>query len=402
MTIQRLAIHPAPFKPSCLSIPPSPFSPLSPLTPAARHKKRTPSGLLRTSHETEPVPAAPLQWLWTCHACRSAYPLGATRRCLDDGHRFCAGTTVVMKWRHDGQKRRVKRHKACASEFDYMRWKCWGRWKQAALMSKPSARTKRVEDGDNSDRSARKKDCWTQCDYPSQCRWGKRVGIHTPSPTPTRTTFSFNDSSINTSVLNTPINLPSLDDCFVTSPSPDSSLEGTVGVLGRALEASAKRRKSLESVSPTSLLNLEFSQTSAVFDVEMVDSEDPENVLPSTSTCTIIDDSCIDPALLALSTVDTPYGSHSASSSAAKITSSERSRTVDKLKTLLTLSSPRPSRRHIELLPVSSAQRKLRKRHAMSSLPLQDPLVGKDEPTVERFSPLEGGRRWDESSLNVV
>ena len=200
MTKQRLAIHPAPFKPSYLSIPPSPFSPLSPLIPAARPETRaaiTPP--LTTELNTQSVPAAPLQWVWTCHACRSAYPLSTTRHCLDEGHYFCAGTTVVKKWRHDGPKRRVKRHKACASEFDYLGWKSWGRWKRAALTSKPSARTKRVDDRDNSDGSARKKDCWTQCDYPSQCRWGKRVGIHTPSPTPTRTTFQM--STLRTTLI---------------------------------------------------------------------------------------------------------------------------------------------------------------------------------------------------------
>jgi hypothetical protein len=24
------------------------------------------------------------------------------------------------------------------------------------------------------------KDCWNACDYPSECRWGKRFGVHTP------------------------------------------------------------------------------------------------------------------------------------------------------------------------------------------------------------------------------
>jgi hypothetical protein len=403
MPKQRLAIHPAPFKPSHLSIPPSPFSPLSPLTPAARPGIRAPCTLLKTETKTQSVPAPPLQWIWTCHACHSAYPLGATRRCLDDGHHFCAGTTIVKKWRHDGPKRRVKRHKACASAFDYMGWKGWGRWKRVSLTFKPNApRTKTPSGGKHCGESSAPKDCWTQCDYPSQCRWGKRVGIHTPSPTPTRTTFSFDNSSINTSVLNTLIDLPSLDDCFVTSPPPDTDLQGNVGALGRALKASAKRGMSLGSVSPTSPLKMEFSQTSAVFDVEMVDSEGSEETLAGPTTSTTVDDSCIDPALLVLSNVDTPYSPHCARASVAGATSNERSRTVDKLKTLLSLSSPRPSRRHIELLPVSNAQRKLRRRHAMSGLTLPEPLVGQQEPAIERFSPLEGGRRWNESALNVM
>lgn len=138
MPKQRLAIHPAPFKSSHLAIPSSPFSPLSPLTPATKPGTGTTSTSIVTTDlsirsvpDTRSVPATPLQWLWTCHACHSAYPLGATRRCLDDGHHFCAGTTIVKRWRHDGPKRRVKRHKACASEFDYRGWKGRGRWKRA-------------------------------------------------------------------------------------------------------------------------------------------------------------------------------------------------------------------------------------------------------------------------------
>ncbi|KAF3035744.1 hypothetical protein E8E11_000831 [Didymella keratinophila] len=212
----------------------------------------------------------------------------------------------------------------------------------------------------------------------------------------------FNVTSINTSVLNTPIDLPSLDDCFVTSPRPDAGLEGTVGALGRALEASAKRRKSQGSISPTSTLRMEFSQTSAAFDVEMVDADGPEETLAGASTYTTVDESCIDPALPALSNVNTSYSPHSASASAIEVPSNERSRTVDKLKSLLSLSSPRPSRRHIELLPVSNAQRKLRRRHAMSGLTPQESLVGQHEPTIERSPSLKGGRRWNESGMNVV
>ena len=247
----------------------------------------------------------------------------------------------------------------------------------------------------------KEKDCWGDCDYPSQCRWGKRVGIHTPSPTPTRTTFSFANASINTSLLNTSINLPSLDDCFATSPPPDTALEGNAGALGRALEASAKRRKSLGNASPTSPLKIEFSQTSAVFDIDMIDAEDPA-MFHVTSTSAVVDEHCIDPALLALSDVDTSYRSQSASTSAVEIEIRERSRTVDKLKTLLSMSNPRPPRPHIELLSVSNEQKKLRRRHAMSGLTLQQPLVGSQEPTIERLSPLEGVRRWNGSALNVV
>ena len=28
-----------------------------------------------------------------------------------------------------------------------------------------------------------KKDCWHNCNYPSECRWGRQYGLHTPTPT---------------------------------------------------------------------------------------------------------------------------------------------------------------------------------------------------------------------------
>ena len=37
-----------------------------------------------------PPPSNPYPWLWKCHLCNSIYRLGVTRRCLEDGHFFCA------------------------------------------------------------------------------------------------------------------------------------------------------------------------------------------------------------------------------------------------------------------------------------------------------------------------
>lgn len=149
-----IAIHP-PFKPSLLSIPPSPFSPRSPLIPPTKFENQscnTPTGASRTSvlqeidisdASTTPAPSAPLPWLWTCHSCSTSYPLGATRRCLVDGHRFCAGTTVIKRWRNDGPRSKIKKHRACGSEFDYVGWRSWGRWRQTS----PSSSRSRIRDG---------------------------------------------------------------------------------------------------------------------------------------------------------------------------------------------------------------------------------------------------------------
>ncbi|KAF1930341.1 uncharacterized protein M421DRAFT_418657, partial [Didymella exigua CBS 183.55] len=97
-----------------------------------------------------------------------------------------------------------------------------------------------------------------------------------PSPTPTPTTLPTSGFTIDTSVLNTPIDHPSLDDCLATSAPPSLELEAedSAGALGSALEVSAKRRKSQDIASPTSLLEIESAQTSAVFDIEMVNAED--------------------------------------------------------------------------------------------------------------------------------
>lgn len=84
------------------------------------------------------------------------------------------------------------------------------------------------------------KDCWNRCDYPSECRWGKRVGIHTPSPS----TPNFPPTSL------------SLEPPSSTSPDPDLNLRRSQTGNGNnkdfftTLLASAKRRKSAHVPSP--------------------------------------------------------------------------------------------------------------------------------------------------------
>jgi hypothetical protein len=156
-----------------------------------------------------------MKWLWVCHMCHRQYNLSVTRRCLDDGHYFCAGISVVRS-RKDGS-RRLRRHKACASEFDYAGWKDWGVWNRnlLTLTEQQKQRNKACDsvfDGDDSEdedleeipstasvvfpivagvpshasswkvaRPSRPvKDCWNHCDYPSECRWGKQFGVDTP------------------------------------------------------------------------------------------------------------------------------------------------------------------------------------------------------------------------------
>ncbi|KAI9843811.1 MAG: hypothetical protein M1837_006071 [Sclerophora amabilis] len=148
---------PAPFRPSSLrnstSAPGTPLS-IIPMTPPAS-RPCTPLNLVeRPSTPPDSPPLIPLPWLWTCHLCHSSYALGVTRRCIHDGHYFCSGTTV----RKDGS---TKRHTSCNSEFDYVGWSAWQEWRRETVCPEE-------EDA---------KDCWHQCDYPSECRWGQKIGI---------------------------------------------------------------------------------------------------------------------------------------------------------------------------------------------------------------------------------
>ena len=202
----QLSLASKPYKSSHLAIPPSPFSPKFPIvrpgSPPPAQRKRS-----RPRIEMPPPPPDPMNWLWQCHLCNRVYQLGVTRRCLDDGHYFCAGTTTVKRSKRTGNKKTI-RHKACASEFDYQAWKAWGTWRRdvaeqiaaaAALeeflndqpmsLTVPTLPeegrwlkgtwTRKVVSG-KSTRDFRGKDCWNTCDYPSECRWGKQYGVQTP------------------------------------------------------------------------------------------------------------------------------------------------------------------------------------------------------------------------------
>lgn len=148
----------SPLKPSNLRIASGPLSPASPVTPPYSRRASVPP--LAPTHfpkSAYPHPPPPLQWLWTCHLCHSRYPLGATRRCLHDGHLFCAG--VAVSKRTGAVRKRV----ACSSEFDYLGWKAWGEW--------------RAETQPHRCKTTSGKDCHNDCSYPSECRWGPKYGV---------------------------------------------------------------------------------------------------------------------------------------------------------------------------------------------------------------------------------
>ena len=91
-----------------------------------------------------------MPWIWSCHKCHTRYLLGATRRCLLDGHYFCGGATV------DKISGKVRKHRACVSEFDYSGWEDFNRWKRAT--------TGHIRRFGN-------KHCEDDCNFPSSCHW---------------------------------------------------------------------------------------------------------------------------------------------------------------------------------------------------------------------------------------
>ena len=155
----------APLQPSNLRFLSGPSSPASPISPiAARPRFSVPqnarSQSLSSSNSSSDVdlidrqPMEPMPWLWCCHVCSSNFPLGTTRRCLNDGHHFCGGTS------YDRRTGRLRRHRSCQSEFDYRSWGQWGKWRR--------------EESTDSLVFKGRKDCGKHCDYPSECRFTKK------------------------------------------------------------------------------------------------------------------------------------------------------------------------------------------------------------------------------------
>lgn len=260
---KSLKISPAPFKPSRLSIPPSPFSPRSPFTPVAPHRYQTQNtsrqGSAATSRTEVYAPLSPLKWTWTCHQCRHSYRLGVTRRCLEDGHYYCSGQVTLKAWRKPTNARRSRKRGACSSEFDYSGWKEWSRWRRGGPRDEAALRSDSPIDNQGEVLEQKKKDCWNICDYPSECKWGKRFGIHTPVQT------CFPVPEVNT--------MPTLNTSVETTSGILSNREAYQGTmtsdedetmsLWTALLVSAERRKNSGrcASSPLSAITEKHSET---------------------------------------------------------------------------------------------------------------------------------------------
>ena len=255
----------APLQPSnlrFLSGPSSPTSPISPIASRARffspqaNQPRSPSSNTSSGDMTmiDRPSMEPMPWLWCCHVCSSHFPLGATRRCLNDGHHFCGGTT------YNRRTGRVRRHKSCQSEFDYRSWGQWGHWRR--------------DQSDDPPASSSRKDCGKHCDFPSECRFTKRRAVRSLGLEPSRTrskgyassetlaavaAISPSEESIATSPVTAAAATPTLDPATslvptalnTSAPSPSPPTRPTLKRSGYTVErlVKAAEKKPLAPIS---------------------------------------------------------------------------------------------------------------------------------------------------------
>jgi len=99
-----------------------------------------------------------------------------------------------------------------------------------------------------------KKDCWNTCDYPSECRWGKQYGVHTPVvvSAPPPPLIPLLPPAPPTTVLETTDGLLKIE-----TPKGEAGNKNEKGAFWGALMASATRRKSSVSHSSSPLASLE-------------------------------------------------------------------------------------------------------------------------------------------------
>ncbi|EEY19579.1 predicted protein [Verticillium alfalfae VaMs.102] len=128
---------------------------------------------------TSAPPRTPMPWRWRCHACGATFRLACTRRCLCCSHVLCT--------ERDGRGR------MCRAEFDYDGWAAYGAWRRGRRGGGRSG--KRVTEGMRhevaSSSSAAADDgdgniavegqgCFSECDWPSQCRYRARERLVSP------------------------------------------------------------------------------------------------------------------------------------------------------------------------------------------------------------------------------
>ena len=225
----------APYEPSCLRILSGPLSPASPLNPTRiqLHYPNLPSPLSMISGASPSsikiVEPSTMPWIWSCHKCNTRYALGTTRRCLHDGHYFCGGTTV------DRATGKTKRHRACASEFDYIGWESFNNWKREQKHPQ----------------NPNLKHCENQCDFPSACHWKTR---HAPKK---EANFSFLDPKC----LDTEESQSKPSTKTTSSSGPELTLSTVPKIFTRIVKAAEKRTPQITTLLSTLEEESNFTST---------------------------------------------------------------------------------------------------------------------------------------------
>lgn len=307
-----LTIIPQPFRSSNLSIPPSPHSPLSPLEttfsrPTPQPYKPYPAASNPIAN-VEPIlsedapPAKPLQWLWQCHVCSRNYPLAATRRCLDDGHYFCSGesqgSAVTRRGHVTSKKSRKGRHgKACASEFDYVGWQAYGDWRRHELGLRELVLGTTLDGIKSTGRFEvkQKKNCSVECNYPSECRWGKlggvsasEVPVSTPLTTIMEDVVQTAPASFEEILGLTPPDMVMDDDLdnLVSPASPPSPKDHSPSFWSSLLTSAKSRQKSkgrdadVDMTDVVTIYNPEDHQPVADANIFVVGHEEDMEIVP--------------------------------------------------------------------------------------------------------------------------
>ncbi|KAL2001053.1 hypothetical protein VTN02DRAFT_2312 [Thermoascus thermophilus] len=118
-----------------------------------------------------PKPPTPQAWTWTCHLCGDRYRLGVTRRCLGDGHYFCAGQQPAAAGGPltlRGHRTKSKRKRSCDAEFDYHGWRAMDQWCRQVQAAGQAARE--PDPPAPSPRTTGVRNCWERCTFPTACR----------------------------------------------------------------------------------------------------------------------------------------------------------------------------------------------------------------------------------------
>ena len=194
--------------------------------------------------------------------------------------------------------KRYRRHRACQSEFDYDGWKEWGEWRRgvleerenevAMMLKRQKARMKKTgekrekreasslskittsssssyfsltshtpakkhlsrqltDTSDDKQTMSKKRDCSTQCDYPSECRWKQQLKIDVADKIQNPEIVSVSAPVLLLPTIFEEGNTEKTSTTVTVEPSPpNEDDEDTQDNFWKSLIMSASKRKSVE------------------------------------------------------------------------------------------------------------------------------------------------------------